>query len=478
MSELNYISATEAISLFRTRQLSPVELMEATIARAEQVEPVVNALCHRFFDEALAEARAAEERHADKGEPPRPLEGIPLAIKEEEPVAGQPLTQGSLIYKDQIAEHNSAFAQRQLDSGAIVHARTTAPEFSCSGFTQSRIWGVTRNPWNPDFSPGGSSGGSAAALASGTTTLASGSDIGGSIRIPASFCGVVGFKPPYGRVPLDPPFNLDTFCHNGPLARTVADCALYQNQIAGPDPSDITSLRPKLTLPDQCEGISGMRIALSVDLGGWVVDPEVRSNTLAVGDALREAGAVVEEVDIALAQTDVARAGAIHFRLIFGDWVAQTIEANRDLVTDYAVEFARWSEEAGGDSSLLEALTLEAKIYSPIADVLERYDALICPTNGMTGLVADDDYVGHGITVDGAELQYYFDAFLTSVFNVLSRCPVLNVPSGFANNGVPTGVQIAGRTYDDETVFRIGSALEAVRPWLDTPERRPHFAAT
>ena len=440
------------------------------------MEPVVNALCHQFFEEALTQARAAEQRYAGKGEAPRPLEGIPLAIKEEEPVAGQPLTQGSLIYKDLIAEHSSAFAQRQLDSGAIVHARTTAPEFSCSGFTQSRIWGVTRNPWNPTFSPGGSSGGSAAALASGTTTLASGSDIGGSIRIPASFCGVVGFKPPYGRVPVEPPFNLDTFCHNGPLARTVADCALYENQIVGPDPSDITTLRPKLTLPDQFEGISGMRIALSVDLGGWAVDPQVRANTLAVGDALREAGAIVDEVEIALSRADVARAGAIHFRLIFGDWVAQTIESNREIVTDYAVEFARWSAEAGGDSSLLEALTLEAKIYAPIADVLDRYEALICPTNGMSGLLADDDYVGHGITVDGTELQYYFDALLTSVFNVLSRCPVLNVPSGFADNGVPTGVQIAGRTYDDETVFRIGSALEAVRPWLDTPERRPKLA--
>jgi Asp-tRNA(Asn)/Glu-tRNA(Gln) amidotransferase A subunit family amidase len=473
MTELSYITATEALELFRGRELSPVELIEATIAQAERVEPVVNALCHQFFDEALTQARAAEQRYAGKGEPPRPLEGIPLAIKEEEPVAGQPLTQGSLIYKDQIAEHSSAFAQRQLDSGAIVHARTTAPEFSCSGFTQSRIWGVTRNPWNPTFSPGGSSGGSAAALASGTTTLASGSDIGGSIRIPASFCGVVGFKPPYGRVPVEPPFNLDTFCHNGPLARTVADCALYQNQIAGPDRSDITTLRPKLTLPHQFEGISGMRIALSVDLGGWVVDPQVRANTLAVGDALREAGAIVEEVDIALSQLDVARAGAIHFRLIFGDWVAQTIEANRDLVTDYAVEFARWSAEASGDGSLLEALTLEAQIYEPVADLLDRYEALVCPTNGMSGLLADDDYVGHGITVDGTELQYYFDALLTSVFNVLSRCPVLNVPSGFSDNGVPTGVQIAGRSYDDETVFRIGSALEAVRPWLDTPERRP-----
>lgn len=451
--------------------------MEATIARAEEVEPAVNALCHQFFDEALAQARSAEQRYAGKGEPPRPLEGIPLAIKEEEAVAGQPMTQGSLIYENQIAEKSSAFAQRQIDSGAIIHARTTAPEFSCSGFTQSRIWGITRNPWNPTFSPGGSSGGSAAALASGTTTLASGSDIGGSIRIPASFCGVVGFKPPYGRVPLDPPFNLDTFCHNGPLARSVADCALYENQIAGPDPSDVTTLRPKLMLPESFEPVGGMRIALSTDLGGWPVDPEVRANTLAVGDSLREAGAIVDEVELQIPQADVARAGAIHFRLVFGDFVAQTVEANRELVTDYAAEFARWADDAGGGSSLLEALQLEAKIYEPFGALFESYEALICPTNGTRGLLADDDYVGHGITVDGRELQYYFDGLLTTPFNVVSRCPVLSVPSGFADNGIPTGVQIVGRTYDDATAFRIGAALELARPWLDTAERRPKFVA-
>ena len=477
ITELSYISACEALALFAGRKLSPVELMEATIARAEAVEPVVNALCHQFFDQALEQAREAEQRYAGKGAPPRPLEGIPLALKEEEALAGQPMTQGSLIYKDQVAQHSSAFAQRHLDSGAIIHARSTAPEFSCSGFTQSRIWGITRNPWNPTFSPGGSSGGSAAALASGTSTLASGSDIGGSIRIPASFCGVVGFKPPYGRVPLDPPFNLDTFCHNGPLARTVSDCALYQNQIAGPDPSDVTTLRPKLVLPGNFESIAGMRIALSADLGGWPVDPDVRANTLAAADALREAGAIVDEVDLQVPQADVARAGAIHFRLIFGDTVAQTIETNRELVTDYAAEFARWANDAGGNSSLLEALLLEAKIYEPVGQLLEQYDALICPTNGTRGLIADDDYVGHGITVDGQELQYYFDGLMTTLFNVLSRCPVLNVPSGFADNGVPTGIQIAGRTYDDETVFRVGAALEQIRPWLDVPERRPTIIA-
>ena len=295
--DLHYISATEALARFRDRSLSPVELLDAVIARAEAVEPTVNALCHERYDAAREEARAAEARYAGRGDgEPRALEGIPLAIKEEEAVAGQPWTQGSLIYKDLVAERSSAFAQRMLDAGAIVHARTTAPEFSCALFTHSRLHGVTRNPWNPEFGVGGSSGGAGAALAAGTTTLASGSDIGGSIRAPASFNGVVGFKPPYGRVPQAPPFNLDTYCHCGPLARTVADTALYENVLAGPDPTDIVSLRPKYELPETFEGIAGMRLAVSVDMdGSWPVDPEIRRNTLDAAAALREAGARVEE---------------------------------------------------------------------------------------------------------------------------------------------------------------------------------------
>jgi Asp-tRNA(Asn)/Glu-tRNA(Gln) amidotransferase A subunit family amidase len=205
--DLCYLPAAEALRLFRARELSPVELLESVPARADEVEPVVNALCHRFPERALRRAREAESRYAGKGDPPRPLEGIPTAVKEEEPIEGLPWTQGSRVHADLVADETSVFARRILDAGAVVHAMTTAPEFSCACFTHSALWGVTRNPWNPDVSTGGSSGGSAAALASGTTTLASGSDIGGSIRVPAAFCGVVGFKPPFGRVPQLAPFN-------------------------------------------------------------------------------------------------------------------------------------------------------------------------------------------------------------------------------------------------------------------------------
>jgi amidase len=469
---MSWLSATEARARFRERTLSPVELMEATIARAEAVEPTVNAFAHTFYEQALAQARAAEARYAGRGEPPRALEGIPLAIKEEEAVAGQPWTQGSLLYEHLVAKHSSAFAQRMLDAGAIVHARTTAPEFSCAGFTHSRLNGVTRNPWSPEYAVGGSSGGSGAALAAGTTTLASGSDIGGSIRLPASFCGVVGFKPPHGRVPVEPPFNLDGYCHCGPLARTVADAALYQNVIAGPDPSDHTSLRPKVEIPARLDGVEGLRIALSVDLGEWPIDPEIRANTLACAEALRAAGAAVEEVDLTVSREKLKRAVAIHFRGIFGAFIAREIAKRPDAVTAYAAEFAREMEEDASGATWLDGLGLEAELYAPVGALLEQYDALLCPTVGTRGLIAGDDYVGHGIEVDGVDVPFYFDAFLTPVFNVMARCPVLNVPSGFADNGVPTGLQVVGPTYDDVTTFRIGAALERARPWPSLAERR------
>jgi amidase/aspartyl-tRNA(Asn)/glutamyl-tRNA(Gln) amidotransferase subunit A len=173
---------------------------------------------------------------------------------------------------------------------------------------------------------------------------------------------------------------------------------------------------------------------------------------------------------------DVELATAIHFALGFGHWVGAQAQEHGELITGYALDMARWCTELADGHSMLEGLELEARLYAPVGALLEEYDALVCPTAGTRGLLADDDYVGHGIEVDGQALPFYFDGLLTPVFNVMSRCPVLAVPSGFADNGVPTGVQIAGRTYDDETVFRLGAALERERPWLDA-ERRPTVAA-
>lgn len=467
--DLAFTPAVEILALFRARQLSPVEYMEAVVARAEAAEPSVGALADTYFPQAVRAARQAEERYMGRGRRPRALEGLPVAIKDEMDVAGQRNTQGSLIHRDAPpAETTAPLAHHVLDGGAIVHARTRTPEFSCVPFTHSRLWGVTRNPWNPDYDVGGSSGGSAAAIAAGMTPLASGSDIGGSIRVPASCCGVVGYKPPYGRVAQSPPFNLDHYCHDGPMARTVDDCALMQNAIVGPHPIDGAVLREPLRIPSTVRDIRGWRVALSPDLGDYAVHPDMVRNLYACADALRAAGAVVEEVRLPWRQATIEEAARIHFATIFGPAIQRAVAERRDEMTDYAVRFA---EETIADASVgtyLHGLSLEAEIYRGLSAVLEDFRALICPTLALPALEAGASYVDRWPRLDGEEITFYRH-LLTIPFNICSRCPVLSVPSGFAATGVPTGIQIVGRAFDDVSVFRVGHALERERPW--TAER-------
>ena len=277
------MSAVEAIKRFKSHQLSPVELMQAVIARTEAVEPQVNAFTYTFFERALEQAKQAEAKYA-KDARVRPLEGLPVCIKDENTIKGERTTSGSLTTKNDVDTQTSLSVERIMRAGAIVHARSTAPEFACAAVTHSKRWGVTRNPWNLEYTPGGSSGGAGASLAAGTTTIANGSDIAGSIRIPASASGVMGFKPPYGRVPEDSPFNLDWYCHEGPMARTIADLALLENVMAGPHPKDISTVRPKLRIPDNLGDVKDWKIAYSMDLGFMEVDNSVLRNTEAALD--------------------------------------------------------------------------------------------------------------------------------------------------------------------------------------------------
>ena len=471
MSDLHYLTAAEALARFRARELSPVELMTAVIERAEAVEPVINAFAETRYDEAMEAARAAEASYAGSGPPPRPLEGLPVAVKEEAPIAGQRNTLGSLPLRDVVADHTAAFAQRILDAGGIVHARTTTPEFSCAPVTWSKLWGVTRNPWQPAYSPGGSSGGSAAALAAGSATLATGSDIGGSIRIPSSFCGVTGFKPPYGRVPEVEIFNLDHYCHEGPLARTVADCALLENVIAGPHPHDVVSLRPKLEIPAELPPVAGLRLALSPDLGCYQVDADVAAATLEAAQRLRDAGAVVEEVALPWRLADITRAARIHFGLIFGPSIQEIYEQHEADLTSYAQRFYKEGLEVRKED-FVAGLELEAQIYAPLGELLEDYDALVCPTFAVPALPAEYDN-GSAVQINGQTYGDWLDVLMTVPFNIASRCPVMSVPSGISSGGVPTGLSIVGRTYDDVTVFRIAAAHEERYGWYGTPDRRP-----
>jgi aspartyl-tRNA(Asn)/glutamyl-tRNA(Gln) amidotransferase subunit A len=471
MSDLHYLSATDALAMFRSKELSPVELVQAVILRAEAVEPTINAFAEARFDEALEAARSAEARYAGPGEPLGPLDGLPVAVKEEAPIAGQRNTLGSLPLRDVVAAETAAFVQRIIDAGGIVHARTTTPEFSSAPVTWTKLWGVTRNPWNTDFSPGGSSGGSGASLAAGSATLATGSDIGGSIRIPSSFCGVVGFKPPYGRVPEVSPFNLDHYCHEGPMARTVADCALLENVIAGPHPSDVASIRPKLEIPQQLASVAGLRIALSPDLGCYNVDADVAANTMAAADRLRDAGATVHEVSLPWDLETIGRAVNIHFGMIFGASMKEISEQHGDELTSYVRRLAAESELISKDDFLV-GLGLEAEIYAPLGQLLENYDALICPTFAVPALPAEYD-TDDVVEVNGRAAERWYDVMMTLPFNIASRCPVLNVPSGQSRTGVPTGLAVVGRTYDDVTAFRVAAAHEERLPWLTGTGPRP-----
>ncbi len=469
--DLCYLSATEALKLFKRRTLSPVELLQAIIKQTEKVNPCVNAFTETFFDEALDAARKSEARYMKKGARLRALEGIPLAVKDEVPVRGKRVTSGSLIHKDDIADETAVFAQRLFNAGAICHARTTTPEFSCAAVTTSRLWGVTRNPWNTRYTPGGSSGGSAAALAAGMATLATGSDIGGSIRIPASCSGVVGFKPPYGRVPEVNGFNLDYYCHEGPLGRTVADVGLMENVIAGPHPSDIATVRPKLRIPNTLKSIRGWRIAYSLDLGFFKLDKDVRENTLKAVEVFRSMGCKVEEVQIPWDES-CAKAAWDHLAHLFGASLGPLEKTHGDLMTDYARAFAKQGMKSKA-IDFVNTMYKAGEMYNFFGAMMENYNVFLCPTTAKPAVNANPTLDYGTFRGKGKVMPDVLMWCMTFPFNTLSRCPVMSVPSGFAGTGVPTGLQIVGKTYDDVSVFRAAAAFEKKAPWLHDRKHRP-----
>ena len=465
-----YRSAHETLELFRSGDLSPMEHLEGLIEQIETHDAVLNAVVDRRYDEARTEARAAEQRYLGKGEAPRPLEGLCVAAKEEQPMVGRPWQQASLPLTDQVAEYDHPIIERIQSAGGIIHIRTATPEFSCAGFTHSKLWGVTRNPWNTEFTPGGSSGGSGAALAAGYAPLATGSDIAGSIRIPASFTGVVGFKPPFGRVPGLAPYHLDQYCHDGPLARTVADCALLENVIAGPHWRDNVSLRDPPQIPRNHTGVDGVRIGLSMTLGNWPVDAEIVANTNAVADALRSAGAKVDDVELPWTLDRFWEAMRAHFAAIFGPGIGEIDAQHGDLLNDYTRAFVATMNP---DMTFYEGLVEETALWDPLGRLFEEIDVLLCPTIAITGLQAGKSFVDESVVIDGQELPHYLQAVMTFPFNLFSRCPVLSVPSGLASNGVPTGVQIVGRTYEDISTFQVAAAIEAAGFGFGSPQWRP-----
>lgn len=463
-AELCYLSATEALERFRDRSLSPVELAKALVLRAEAVNPKINAFTYTFFERAIDQAREAEARY--RNGTARLLEGLCLVVKDSNAVAGEITTYGSRIYEHYRPDRSHPGVKRLLDAGAILLGRSTMPEFGEAGNCYTPLWGVTRNPWNLDYGPGGSSGGAGAALAAGMTTLADGSDIGGSIRIPAACCGVIGYKPPYGRNPNPYEASFDPYMHYGPLARCVSDIGLMQNAISGVHVEDIGTLREKLLIPERLEPVTGWKIAYSVDLGYFQVDEEVRRNMLTSLDILRGLGCQVEEIELGWTEEAFHAWLAINATRGSAARKVPDLEGWRPHLADYTVD---WLEQGARitKEQLIRALEVHVEMYRSLGTALETHDAFICPTNAIPSVGADRSPLDLDIKINGETASPVVASawFMTYPFNMLSQLPVISVPSGFAANSIPTGIQIIGRSYDDLSVLRLAHTLEICGKW-------------
>jgi Asp-tRNA(Asn)/Glu-tRNA(Gln) amidotransferase A subunit family amidase len=465
--DLCYTPVTELIRRYQAREISPVDVVQNSLKRINEVNEVLNCFCFTYPEEALEKARAAERLLVSGNA--RPLEGIPLAIKDFTPTRGKVTTRGSCLLQNWIPDWNPVLVERLEAAGAILVGKTTTPEFATSGFTDSPLWGITRNPWDPSRTPGGSSGGSGAAVASGCVPFAEGTDMGGSVRIPAALCGIVGLKPSLGRIPMD---IIDTaYCnisHFGPLARTVNDAALFLDTVQGEHPSDIQSLpRCHLEHPVASE-VKGMKFALDVTLGFCAVDAGVEANLRVTADALRDAGAVVEEIDLGWDSKIVSMwegTWAIFMAASYANLTDVPLEENRERMSKYLVKLI----EQGRKIDAVTARKWEferTRYWQSLGSVLENYHALLCPTMAITAPpveMRDGDFSG---TNEKGMLKCMD---MTSPFNYMAQCPALSVPSGFVD-GLPTATQIVARRRDDALALRIAAAIEKVLPWS---HRRP-----
>jgi amidase len=472
-SELPFITATRALDAFRAKELSPVELLGAVIGQIERHNDSVGCLTHTYFERAMEQARAAERRYAREPEAARPLEGIPCAIKDWHSVEGEITTYGSIAFKDFRPDQTAPTVERLLDAGAIMHCRTTTPEFAYAPVTRTLLWGTTRNPWNLQYAPGGSSGGAGAAVASGMTTIADGTDGGGSIRIPASACGVFGYKPPWGRNPLDREHPGETVLHYGPITRSVADAALMQNVMSGQHPDDIFSLPDRVELPAAFDDVSGLRVALSPDLDFFEISDVVARNTREVAATYEALGCTVDEVEIGWDGDRIFEQFIVHWESVF--WAL-----SKDIFPRWRFSmdpFVQKILEGGSKHAMADFYAMNQTrydMYAKLGAVLEDHDVLICPTLAVPSVDAEHRCDRPDFEINGRPVYAFTGWVLTYPFNMVSQCPVASAPSGVCpDTGVPTGVQIVGRPFDDLTVFRAAAALERARPWAD---RRPALA--
>lgn len=465
--DLALLSATELIQAYERKETSPMEVTRAVLDRVTARDPVVNAFRVVDADGALAAARAAEARLA-KGEPCGLLDGVPVSVKDILLTRGQPTLRGSrTIDPDQKWQEDAPSVARLRAHGAVIVGKTTTPELGWKGVTDSPLTGITRNPWDPALTAGGSSGGSAAAVAAGMAPLSLGTDGGGSIRIPAAFCGVFGFKATYGRVPHYPASPFGTLAHVGPLTWTVEDAALLLDVICEPDSRDWSALPPPPARFGQAvgAGVAGSRVALSPGLGFAALDPEIAAAVDDCARVLSGLGAHVEPADPGFEDPVAA------FEVLWFSGAAKAVEAipaDRRALMDPALLDA--CAKGGGNSALdyLEATRVRMALGEAMGRFHDRHDLLLTAAVPIAAFEA-----GRDAPVAGRHWTSWTP--LTYPFN-LTQQPAASVPWGFTSAGLPIAVQVVGPRHADGRVLAAAKALQDARPWRDQrpPVRARH----
>ena len=457
--DLPDLAATEIHRLVATRQISPVAVIEACLDRVTRYNPLLNAVV-TLNPRALDEAHELEHALA-LGEPPGPLCGLPIGIKDVTPVAGLRTTYGSPLFADHVPEEDAVVVQRLRAAGAIVLGKTNTPEFAAGGNTWNEVFGRTGNPWDPARSAGGSTGGGCAALATGMIALAEGTDLGGSLRIPASFCGVVGLRPSIGLVPTPPAgWVWDTLQVSGPVARTAEDLALALQVMAGADPH--APLGSPAGSRDFVDAVrrgppAGLRVAYCPDIAGIGIDGDVERVCRRAALALTDIGAAVDPIALDLG---FARGAFLALRgLWFLAWMHQHLGHARSFGLNVATNV-----RAGLETQTLEIAEAEAargRLWHMFREFFEQYDFLLTPTMAVPPFPVEQNYPD---TVAGQPMETYVDWIAPTFVLSLTGLPVASVPCGLDGDGMPVGIQIVGRPMAEEAVLALAGAVQARHP--------------
>jgi len=460
-TDLTGLTAAQLVAAYRDGSLSPVEATEASLDRIAEVDGELNGFCLVDPDAAMQQARASERRWRD-GAPAGPVDGVPTAIKDIFLSKGWPTLRGSrLVDPDQPWEEDAPSTARLREAGAVLVGKTTTPEFAWKGVTDSPLTGITRNPWDPSRTAGGSSGGAAVAVAAGMCPLATGTDGGGSVRIPASFCGIFTIKPTYGLLPMFPASPFGTLAHAGPMTWTVEDAALMLDVMARPDSRDWSQLPPAARpfSGNLGAGVAGLRVAYSPTLGFAHPDPEVERLVRDAVSVLADLGAHVEEVDPGISDPVEA------FHVLWFAGVAKVLSAyppdRRGELDPGLAEVAALGESYSA-MDYLEATAQRMALGIAMGTFHDSYDLLLTPTMPIPAFEA-----GVEVPAGSTEKRWTSWTPYSYPFNMTQQ-PAASVPCGFTDAGLPVGLQIVGPRHADALVMSAAQAFQTARPWSGT----------